>query len=353
LLLVERSQSGGLINVRRRTRARILRALRQIFPRARHAPRPSLPSEDRWVTGVYRSTFGQLAYRLYVPRGYRGQPVPLVVLLHGCRQTPEDFAVGTRMNALAERDTFLALYPAQSKAANRDRCWNWFEARHQRRGSGEPALVAGLTRRIMRRYAVDSARTYVAGMSAGAALAVILAATYPDLYAAAGIHSGLPYAAVDGPLSAWQAMRGYATGPLDRANSAVPLILFHGAADTTVDVSNARHIVAQWASEVVEPTAAGVKGTPQPGSHLIASGHIADGHAYTRSMYHSTDGVDIEEWVVHGLGHRWSGGDPAGSFTDPNGPAASEEMLRFFASHDARSRKAIQPSTQPHHSTGQ
>jgi poly(3-hydroxybutyrate) depolymerase len=251
----------------------------------------------------------------------------LVVLLHGCRQTPEDFAVGTRMNALAERDTFLALYPVQSRTANRDRCWNWFEARHQRRDAGEPALMAG--------------------MSAGAALAVILAATYPDLYAAAGIHSGLPYAAVDGPLSAWQAMRGYSTGPLDRAESAVPLILFHGDADTTVDVSNARHIVAQWASEVVEATAAGVKGTPQPGSHLIASGRIADGHAFTRSLYHSADGVDIEAWVVHGLGHCWSGGDPAGSFTDPRGPAASEEMLRFFAGHDARSRKAIRHRTTP------
>jgi poly(hydroxyalkanoate) depolymerase family esterase len=314
--------------LRRRTRAHFQRALQHIVPFPRHRPAAGVRPDERWSAGLYRTTHGRLSYRLYVPSGYHGQPIPLVVLLHGCHQNPGDFAAGTRMNALAERDTFLALYPAQSGTANRDRCWNWFDPDHQQRDKGEPALVAGLTRRIRRAYAVDSARVYVAGMSAGAALALTLAATYPDLYAAAGAHSGLPYATARGMLSAWLAMMGHANRPSSLIAAPVPLIVFHGDADRTVDVVNARQIVDQWA----RPRPSGSASGPD----FVISGGVADGHAYTRSDYRAWSGVDVEEWLVHGLGHAWSGGDPEGSYTDPRGPSASEEMLRFFRTHRAQ-----------------
>jgi poly(hydroxyalkanoate) depolymerase family esterase len=249
-------------------------------------------------------------------------------MLHGCSQDPDDFAAGTRMNGLAEREGFLVAYPAQAQSANGSKCWNWFKPGDQRRGRGEPAVVAGITRRIMDEYRVDANRVYIAGMSAGAAMALIVAEEYPDLYAAVGAHSGLaPGAAHDLP-SALAAMRG--GGPVqarggriagDRGDRMVPTIVFHGDRDTTVDKVNADRVLERWAGAI-------------DGRVTTDRGRAPGGRVYTRSVYHNAGGRPVlERWIVAGAGHAWSGGSTDGSYTDSQGPDASAAMVRFFLAH--------------------
>jgi poly(hydroxyalkanoate) depolymerase family esterase len=300
----------------------------------------SFMTAGHFVDGFYVNTYGTRAYKLYIPSGSNGHAPALLVMLHGCYQNPGDFAVGTRMNTLAETGAFLVVYPAQPSSANISRCWTWFRRENQQRGAGEPALLAGLTRQIMASYHVDARRVFVAGMSAGAAMSVILGATYPDLYAAVGVHSGLAYAAAHDLDTAYAAMQhgalaparpesrsSGATGVLARA---VPTIVFHGDRDLTVNVVNADQVLPPRVQAPDEWDVA-----HRPDQHVrVERGQVLGGYAYTRSIYHDPQGGALmEKWIVHQMGHAWSGGSPRGSYSDPKGPNASAEMVRFFSEH--------------------
>jgi poly(hydroxyalkanoate) depolymerase family esterase len=302
-------------------------------------PGPAVvPAGGRFVERSYAGPAGGRAYKLYIPSGYTGEgEVPLVVMLHGCTQNPDDFAAGTSMNELAETHTFLVAYPAQAQNANMQKCWNWFKASDQQRGQGEPAIIAGITRQVVEEYGVADGRVYVAGMSAGGAMAAIMGETYPDLYAAVGVHSGLaPGAAHDMP-SAFSAMqRGGASNAHRDAQAvgpevSVPLIVFHGDRDTTVHPRNAEQLIAHYRTVDDTPGGRNASGKPLPPVVAVRKGQIPDGHTYTRATQRDAEGRPImEQWTVHGLGHAWSGGSRAGSYTDAKGPDASAEMMRFF-----------------------
>jgi len=283
----------------------------------------------KFIEAAYSNSAGTRAYKLYIPGGYHGQALPLVVMLHGCTQSPDEFAAGTRMNLLAEEQTCLVVYPAQPSEANAAKCWNWFRPSDQRRGHGEPSLIAGITRQVMRDYSVDPKRIYIGGLSAGAAAAVVMGATYPDVYAAIGVHSGLACGAANDITSAFAAMRqgelsgfsrsGDISAPLGHG-SVVPTIVFHGDRDTTVHPHNGDHVIAQkWTTNLQKQ---------------VHRGRVPGGHAYTRTIHTDASGrAMLEHWEIHGAGHAWSGGSSAGSYTDPRGPDAAREMLRFFLEH--------------------
>ncbi len=263
-------------------------------------------------TGTFTNSAGSRRYKTYLPSRHATHGLPLIVMLHGCKQNPDDFAAGTRMNRLADELGFAVVYPAQSGKANASACWNWFQPGHQRREAGEPSLIAGITREVIARHHLDARRVYVAGLSAGGAMAAVMGTTYPELYSAIGIHSGLRYAAARDLPSALAAMQGK-PARMRGASSApsVPVIVFHGDCDTTVHPSNGQHATMDTLEKVEQ-------------------GHV-NGRAYTRTTQWDASGKPVlEHWLVHGAGHAWSGGSASGSYTDPLGPDASREMLRFF-----------------------
>ncbi len=320
-----RAPLGEVLKLLRRAEVSGFRPGQAPSPGLRKPPTVPVPEGAAYLARSFTGAAGARDYKVYVPKRANRRAVPLVVMLHGCTQNPDDFAVGTGMNRLADELGFIVAYPQQPASANPSVCWNWFELAHQRRDQGEPAIIAGITRAVMTEFAVDPARVYVAGLSAGGAMAAILSAAYPELYAAAGIHSGLPHAAAADLPSAFAAMRG-GPGPsgakrprVKGAGGRVRTIVFHGASDRTVDPSNADAILAD--------ARAGVAG----GVHETQEAGTAGGLAYARTLVSDAHGFPhAEYWAIDGLGHAWSGGSPDGSFTDRRGPDASREMLRFF-----------------------
>jgi poly(hydroxyalkanoate) depolymerase family esterase len=290
----------------------------------------AVPDGAQFLEKRFSNQAGSRPYKLYVPNGYKGRAIPLIVMLHGCTQSPDDFAAGTGMNAAAEEHTCLVAYPGQTTAANRSKCWNWFSAADQHREQGEPSLIAGITRQIMSAYSVDRQRVYLAGLSAGGAAAAIMGTAYPDLYAAIGVHSGLACGSAGDLPSAFVAMRQgkggagrWPAGAPDAGEACriIPAIVFHGDRDTTVHPCNGDEVIAQFTQAM-------------PLKAEQEEGRVPGGHAYRRTLHAERNGRTVlEQWVIHGAGHAWSGGSPAGSFTDPRGPDATREMLRFFLEH--------------------
>ena len=285
-----------------------------------------VPDGAQLLSRSFACAAGSRDYKLYIPRHLPENGRALLVMLHGGTQDGDDFAVGTRMNERAEEHGFIVAYPSQTKAANASLCWNWFMPEHQKRGAGEPSIIAGITREIVGGYEVDPDRVFVAGLSAGGAMAAVMAATYPEMYAAIGVHSGLPYGSATDLPSAFAAMRGNA-GPLRGRRSRksrgaaadtprMRTIVFHGDADNIVHPANA----------------AGIVGASKAGERIERSeARSSDGRTCTRTIIRDQSGeAVVEDWLLHGSGHAWSGGSADGSYTDPSGPDASREMLRFF-----------------------
>ncbi len=305
-----------------------------IVRRPRREPaRTTDTPQGRFLHRTYAAAEGTLHYRLFAPPQHEGKALPLIVMLHGCTQDPVSFATGTGMNQAAMESGFFVLYPAQPASANPNRCWNWFEPSHQQRGHGEPALIAGMTREVISQFGIDVRRVYVAGLSAGGAMAAILGETYPDLFAAIGVHSGLPTGTAHDMPSAFAAMQGpaklqaharhtpAATGRVSTPAVAVPTIVFHGDRDTTVHRANGRQIIERIATATTTTMQQERK-------------RALNGREYTRTLHHDASGnIVCEHWIVHGAGHAWSGGRAGGSYTDASGPDATAAMLKFFLSH--------------------
>jgi poly(hydroxyalkanoate) depolymerase family esterase len=295
------------------------------------APAAAPSGHATFTSGTHTHAGLTRGYKLFVPPARADQPRALVVMLHGCTQNPDDFAAGTGMNEAALEQGFVVLYPAQAQDANPSRCWNWFKHNHQQRGRGEPAVIAGMTRAVMKEHGIDPRRVYIAGLSAGGAMASIVAEAYPDLFAAVGVHSGLPRGAASSVPEALAVMgsgvKGAGPHPRGRRVEAappaqVPTIVFHGDQDRTVHPRNGEQVLAAALGGV----AAGAARTEQ--------GTSSQGRRYTRSTHTAGNGTtQAEHWLLHGAGHAWSGGRAAGSYTDAAGPDATREMLRFFFEH--------------------
>jgi poly(hydroxyalkanoate) depolymerase family esterase len=319
---------------------------------ARTVPRAAqagAPRRGTWSSATYRGRAGTRTYFVYVPAGIRrNSRTPLVVALHGCAQTAADFAATTRFNDLADRRGFVVVYPEQTSWNHQQRCWHWYESAHQQRGAGEPAIIAGITAEVVAAtgaWRIDPARVYVTGLSAGGAMALVLAATYPEMFAAVGVHSAPAYRSAASAQHALGAMAGRTVVPSPVTGAARPMpptILFHGTTDQTVRVSNGQRVAEQWLAFC----RACMTG-PRDGDRITRSrttpGHTADGREYTITRWYTARGrTMLEYWQVKGLGHAWSGGAAGASYSDPLGPRASTAMWRFFAARQlpAQRRRA-------------
>lgn len=293
------------------------------------AATPKMPQGAQQTLRSFTGPSGGRSYRVYVPDSAKSGVRGVVMMLHGCTQTPEDFAAGTKMDSLAEQHGFVVIYPQQSRGDNAQSCWNWFSRGDQRRGRGEPAILAGIASEVCAEHQVARDQTFVAGLSAGGAMAAILGETYPDVFAAVGVHSGLPVGAAKDVASAFSAMGGTVLDPpaLPQGGPVVRTIVFHGTADATVSPKNGDLIVRRALDSATRQSIE----TARNGS--------ANGRSYKRTLYDDATGdLVVEHWQIDGQGHAWSGGAAAGSYTDPQGPDASAEMLRFFFAQTDESR---------------
>lgn len=302
-----------------------------------------------WQQFVYNSPNGSRPYFVYTPENYQvGTSVPLIVMLHGCIQTALDFATGTQMNQLAERYHFIVAYPQQLSIYNPSLCWNWFNPTNQVRGSGESAIIAGIVHEIENntsQWTIDRHRIYVTGLSAGAAMAVILGATYPDIFAAIGVHSGAEYGAITSPLSGGLAFVQGGPDPIQQGRAAytamgsfarvVPTLVFHGTEDLVSWPINGQQVVQQW-METDFLASHGIYNADFNHPSSTMKGTVPGGHSYTVYKWNANNGNEVEEyWLINGMGHAWSGGGPY-NFTDLQGPGASLAMYTFFMDHSMK-----------------
>ena len=317
--------------------------LLQVLPKAR------ADSSGIWQQYTYNGSAGSRPYFVYTPASYQvGTAVPLIVMLYGCTQTPADFAAGTQMDQLADQKQFIVVYPQQTSTYNQEKCWNWFDSADQSRGNGEPAIIAGIVQAVEQttsQWTIDTHRIYAAGLSAGAAMTVILGATYPDIFAAIGVQSGLEYQAATSSTDAYTALRQGGPDPARQGQAAynamgsaarvVPTITFHGTSDYLVYPINGEQVVRQWMqTDHLASHNAYNASFNSPTS--TTNGQVAGGHSYSVYTWNDNNGNEVQEyWLVNGMGHGWSGGSSSGTYTDPQGPGATQAIYNFFISHPA------------------
>ena len=317
----------------------------------------TVANAGEWASGSATSAAGTRNYKLWIPASYdKRKPAPLVMMLHGCMQTPDDLATVSGMNVVAEQNNFLVVYPEQTKEANPLRCWNWFDPKHQARAAGEPSLLAAVVQQVRLTHNLDAKRVYIAGISAGAAMAVVMGATYPDLVSGVGVMAGLafkagtsmetgmaamkqgaPDAKLQG-LLAFQSMQAAWSDSPASGKHRMPVIVFHGDADPYLNPLNAEQVITQWAKTNDYLDDGKDNNSVKAEAVKTIEGSVPEGHSYTRSTYNdSARGLLLEKWIVKGLGHAWSGSPAAAPFADPKGPNASAEMWRFFGEATSRS----------------
>lgn len=314
---------------------------RALFTGALLALATTLPTAASSFTS--KTTSSGRAYWLFVPTSYSaGNAAALVVMLHGCTQNGDGFATSTGMNTIAEEKGFLVAYPVQPSSANSSQCWNWFLTAHQARGAGEPASLAGVVTHVKSQYTIDNEKVYTAGFSAGAGMAVILGATYPDVFAAIGVHSGLEYKAATSQNAAFTAMSSGGPDPTTSGNQAysamgsfaqtVRVMVFHGTSDFTVATVNGNQVLSQWAQTNDRASDGSDQNNIDDVAELTEGGQVSGGRTFTRTVYQDSQSgqVVMEKYLVDSMGHNWSGGVLGGTYTDPNGPNASRLMADFF-----------------------
>jgi poly(hydroxyalkanoate) depolymerase family esterase len=311
---MQRKSLGDVLQILKDGKSRF-RAFETLRNRSVGTP-PPIAEGAQFIARLFACAAGARSYKLYIPASAPTRPNGLIVMLHGCKQNPDDFASGTAMNTVAETHGLIVAYPSQNSSANASSCWNWFSPPDQKRDRGEPAIIAGITRELISEFGIANNRSFVAGLSAGGAMAAIMGQTYPDLYAAVGIHSGLAYGSATDVMSAFATMRGDAPRNVLAPRARVRTIVFHGGSDGLVHPSNAECIVAQAV----------------PGSRKSTAQRMqVNGRSCTRTVIAGADGSPVVEyWLIEGAGHTWSGGHPSGTYTDVSGPNASTEMVRFF-----------------------
>lgn len=281
---------------------------------------PLIPKGATFTSDLFSCAEGERRYLTYVPASATEGLNGLVVMLHGCTQTPEDFADGTRMNEWAESRRLVVVYPHQSRGENAQSCWNWFRRGDQRRDRGEPAILSSLAKCIAARHGIPDTAIFVAGLSAGGAMAAILGETYPDVFSAVGVHSGLPVGSAKDVPSAFAAMSGKPMPRVSKVTGRVArTIVLHGTADGTVHPGNGQEIIRQV-----------LQNGPPVTLQAEDRGQV-EGRTYSRTVTTDPAGAVLtEHWEIEGLGHAWSGGSRTGTYTDHTGPDASAEMIRFF-----------------------
>lgn len=303
-------------------------------------------AKQGWISGSARATGGSRNYKLWVPRSLaKDEPAPLLMVLHGCTHNADDMAEISGMNQVADANRFLVVYPEQAFLSNPMKCWNWFDPQHQSRDAGEPAIFAAIVEQVRSRHALNADRTYVAAVSAGGAMAVIAAATYPDLFVGLAVSAGAEFKAATSVLGGLEVMKRGGPDPTQQGEAAfeamqpglqrkkrgrMPVIVFHGGADDRVAPVNAEQVIAQWSATNARLAAHnGEKDFAV--SEKTLDGQVPSGRRYRQRLYHDQrDALLMESWLVEGPGHAWSGSPRALKYGDPGGPKASEEIWRFF-----------------------